>query len=64
MLTLIPLQSHPTKLLSSSGEVQSFSQGFTYRLPYETSMELVLSAAQEYFNSASGFMDKDMDLAR
>ena len=61
VLTLTPSLSHSTKQL---GEEQRFSQGFTYCLPCEPSIQLVLNAAQEYFNSASGFMDKDMDLAR
>ena len=37
---------------------------FGYSLSYETSLELVHNAAKEYFNSAQGFMDSDMDLAR
>ena len=61
VLTLTPSPSHSTKQL---GEEQRLSQGFTYRLPYESSIQLVLKSSQEYFNSTSGFMDTDMDLAR
>ncbi|XP_033634879.1 neuroblastoma-amplified sequence-like [Asterias rubens] len=34
------------------------------RIDYETSVELVLSAAREYFNSSADLMDSCMDLAR
>lgn len=37
---------------------------FNYSLSYDTSLELVQSAAKEYFNSAQSFMDDDMNLAR
>ncbi len=35
-----------------------------FRLSYAVSVELVVGAAKEYFNSAANLMDKDMDLAR
>ena len=38
--------------------------GFALRLSYEKSTELVLSAAKEYFNSATSLTDKEMDLAK
>jgi WD40 repeat protein len=38
--------------------------GFALRLSFKKSTELVLSAAREYFNSATSLTDKDMDLAK
>ena len=38
--------------------------GRSFKLSYNLSIELVVSAAKEYFNSAASLMDKEMDLAR
>ncbi|XP_033750641.1 neuroblastoma-amplified sequence-like [Pecten maximus] len=35
-----------------------------HKVPYERAVELVISAAREYFNSSSNLMDPCMDLAR
>lgn len=39
-------------------------KGAEFKLSYQLSVELVVSAAREYFNSATNLMDKEMDLAR
>ena len=38
--------------------------GFSYQLPYDKSVDLVVHAAREYFNSAASLRDRDMTLAR
>ncbi|XP_062511926.1 NBAS subunit of NRZ tethering complex-like isoform X2 [Corticium candelabrum] len=43
---------------------QEKEKGFAVRLSFEKSVELVLSAAREYFNSATSLKDRDMDLAK
>ena len=35
-----------------------------FSLGYGVSVELVVGAAREYFNSAASMMDREMDLAR
>lgn len=35
-----------------------------FKLSYDVSVDLVVGAAKEYFNSAASLMDSDMDLAR
>ena len=40
------------------------SSGFSYQLPYDKSIELVVCAAREYFNYAANNRDRDMSLAK
>lgn len=45
-------------------KVAAAGRGLEFKLPYARSVELVVSAAKEYFNSAANMMDTEMDLAR
>ena len=59
LLTLSASKPHPPK----SHDITMTS--FCYQLPYDTSVELVVSAAREHFNSAkNAFEDNVMELAR
>lgn len=56
---------------SSSSKLELTEMGFAeeghvvdFKLLYDASVDLVVGAAKEYFNSATSLMDKDMDLAR
>ena len=63
-----------SQLLTSSLQTPSRSEpqiskatppsGFSYQLPYDKSVELVVHAAREYFNSAANYRDRDMSLAK
>eukprot|EP00731_Ephydatia_muelleri_P015825 Em0009g249a len=63
-----------SQLLTSSLQTPSRSEsqiskatppsGFSYQLPYDKSVELVVYAAREYFNSAANYRDRDMSLAK
>ena len=51
-----------SRTVSTTGK-QLF-MGFAYSLPYELSVDVLVKAAQEYFNSAAGPADEDIELAR
>ena len=63
-----------SQLLTSSLQTPSRSEsqtskatppsGFSYQLPYDKSVELVVYAAREYFNSVANYRDRDMSLAK
>ena len=63
-----------SQLLTSSLQTPSRSEsqiskatppsGFSYQLSYDKSVELVVYAAREYFNSAANYRDRDMSLAK
>ena len=40
------------------------SPSFSHILPYELSLGVAVKAAQEYFNSAAGPKDEEIELAR
>lgn len=48
----------------SDPELPTSEEGVGFKLSYSRSVELVVGAAKEYFNSAASLMDTDMDLAR
>ncbi|XP_038071968.1 neuroblastoma-amplified sequence-like, partial [Patiria miniata] len=48
----------------ASGNHGGMASSASSRISYEKSVELVLSAAREYFNSSADLMDSCMDLAR
>ncbi|XP_022105886.1 neuroblastoma-amplified sequence-like [Acanthaster planci] len=50
--------------VSTSGDHGGIASSATSRISYKRSVELVLSAAKEYFNSSADLMDSCMDLAR
>ncbi len=51
-------------LLPPDDETAADGEGVEFQLSYRESVELVVNAAKEYFNSAASLMDTDMDLAR
>ncbi|KAL5481459.1 hypothetical protein EMCRGX_G021620 [Ephydatia muelleri] len=52
-------------LLTLRGRVFTCVEPSTcYQLPYDKSVELVVYAAREYFNSAANYRDRDMSLAK
>ena len=63
-VTPSPPSPPPTSPRATPTSTGSPMESFNYHLSYETSLELVHSAAKEYFNSAQSFMDDDMNLAR
>ena len=44
--------------------MEAAEQGTLFRLSHDVSVQLVVAAAKEYFNSAASLMDSEMDLAR
>lgn len=37
---------------------------YLYQIPYEKSLQMILDAAQTYYDSASSYSDPDIDLAK
>ena len=58
--------SSPSQLATEwTGEEEAGEDVVTdFKLSYAVSVDLVVGAAKEYFNSAANLMDDDMDLAR
>ena len=50
--------------VKSSASEQKSGATFKCKIPFSVSVKLVLSAAQDYFNSASSPSDHEMDLAQ
>lgn len=66
-LTLSPSPSshhNETAVTEPAASMVTTEQGPQFRLSHSLSVQLVVGAAKEYFNSASSLMDSEMDLAR
>ena len=71
MLASQVLKSTPTSSSitpSSSDLTSSFSEpvveGFSYRLPFNISVDIVVAATREYINSATSPQDEEIELAK
>ena len=56
--------SFAEQTLTTSISYQPTTSGFAYSLPFPTSVAVLVKAAQEYFNSASGPADETIKLAK
>jgi len=61
---LLACNSHVPMHSRSSAREQKTGATFECKISFSVSVKLVLSAAQDYFNSASNPSDHEMDLAQ
>ena len=54
----------PTPSTTMPSDNESPSQGINYLLPYDTSVEVIVTATREYINSATSPKDKEVELAK
>jgi len=61
------LEDHPVPEASARRTSSAYSTSFAlylYIIPYNRSLEMVLEAAQMYFDSSSNYLDPDIELSK